>query len=88
MNTTTLKDLIGSAEVIDLHRDYYDCVESAVSDYDGRRVFFADEDYWPTLDEIRAQLAAAGYRKWLEDIVNGMMIESWYNEDLCDPCDL
>lgn len=78
MTTTTLQDLIdaGTGDIV-LER-YGDCVTSA-NIVDGTCVFF-DEDYWPSLEEIRAQLTAAGYRMGCAMTANGMTTEEWYLE--------
>lgn len=78
MNNTTVRDLIdaGTGDIV-LER-YGDCVES-VAIVDGRRVFL-DEDYWPSLEEIRAELTAAGYQMGCQMTANGMTTEDWYLE--------
>lgn len=78
MYNTTMKDLIdaGTGDIV-LER-YGDCVISAKI-VDGTCAYF-DEDYWPSLEEIRAELTAAGYQMGCQMTANGMTTEDWYLE--------
>lgn len=78
MNNTTIKDLIdaGAGDIV-LER-YGVCVVSA-SIVDGTGAYF-DEDYWPSLEEIRAELAANGYQMGCAMTANGITTEDWYLE--------
>ena len=78
MNNTTIKDLIdaGTGDIV-LER-YGDCVVTAKI-VDGTRAYF-DEDYWPSLDEIRAELTDNGFRMAYAMTANGTTTEEWYLE--------
>ena len=91
--TTTVKDLIdaGTGDIV-LER-YGECVV-CVETVDGGCVCFG-EDYWPSRNEIGAQLTAAGYRMGCQMTANGVTTENWYLESpedatirsLCDLID-
>ena len=82
LHVTTLKDLIEDCTsdiVLDRYGDFVTDADTA----DGHCAF-EDLDYWPTLEEVRAQLTAGGYQKLYEMTIDGRTEEGWCDGKLLE----